>query len=103
MRGIESSADERKKLAGRDDIELVFITGDRSSPPESYREYAVKNLEEEVSYLLPEAQFIQLSTLFKFTAVPHNELVDPDGRIVCGKALPRLGAGFIEMIESFLR
>ena len=103
MRGIESSADERKKLAGRDDIELVFITGDRSSPPESYREYAVKNLEEEVSYLLPEAQFIQLSTLFKFTAIPHNELVDPDGRIVCGKALPRLGPGFIEMIESFLR
>ena len=101
--GIESSADVRKKLAGRDDIELVFITGDRSSPPESYREYAVKNLEEEVSYLLPEAQFIQLSTLFKFTAIPHNELVDPDGRIVCGKALPRLGPGFIEMIESFLR
>ena len=103
MQGIESSADERKKLASRDDIELVFITGDRSTPQEAYREYVDENLEGEVSYLLPEAQYIQLSTLFKFSAIPHNERVDPDGRIVCGKALPRLGPGFIEMIESFLR
>ena len=101
--GIELSADVRKKLAGRDDIELVFITGDRSSPQESYQEYVDENLEGEVSYLLPEAQFIQLSTLFNFNGVPYNELVDPDGRIVCGKKLPRLGPGFIEMIEPLLR
>lgn len=31
-----------------------------------------------------------LRTLFKFNAIPHNELVDPDGRIVRGKNLPRL-------------
>ena len=100
--GIESSADVRKKLAGRDDIELVFITGDRSSPQEAYREYVDENLEGEVSYLLPKAQYVQLSTLFKFSAIPHNELVDPDGRIVCGKDIPRLGPGFIELIESLI-
>ena len=102
MHGIESSADERKKLAGRDDIELVFITGDRITPPEAYREYVDENLEGEVSYLLPKAQYVQLSTLFKFSAIPHNELVDPDGRIVCGKDIPRLGPGFIELIESLI-
>ena len=100
--GIESSADVRKKLAGRDDIELVFITGDRSSPQEAYREYVDKNLEGEVSYLLPETQYILLSGLFNFTGIPHNELVDPDGRIVCGKDIPRLGPGFIEQIESLI-
>ena len=100
--GIESSADVRKKLAGRDDIELVFITGDRSSPQEAYREYVDKNLEGEVSYLLPETQYILLSGLFNFTGIPHNELVDPDGRIVCGKDIPRLGPGFIELIESLI-
>ena len=100
--GIESSADERKKLAGRDDIELVFITGDRSTPQEAYREYVDENLEGEVSYLLPETQYILLSGLFNFTGIPHNELVDPDGRIVCGKDIPRLGPGFIEQIESLI-
>lgn len=100
--GIESSTDERKKLAGRDDIKLVFITGDRITPPEAYREYVDENLEGEVSYLLPKAQYVQLSTLFKFSSIPHNELVDPDGRIVCGKELPRLGPGFIEQIESLI-
>lgn len=100
--GIESSADVRKKLAGREDIELVFITGDRSTPPEAYREYVDENLEGEASYLLPEAQYILLSGLFNFTGIPHNELVDPDGRIVCGKDIPRLGPGFIEQIESLI-
>lgn len=100
--GIETSADVRKKLAGRDDIELVFITGDRSTPPEAYREYVDENLEGEVSYLLPEAQYILLSGLFNFNGIPHNELLDPDGRIVCGTDLPRLGPDFIVQIESLI-
>ena len=100
--GIESSVNARKKLAGRDDIELVFITGDRSTPQEAYREYVDENLEGEVSYLLPETQYILLSGLFNFTGIPHNELVDPDGRIVCGKDIPRLCPGFIELIEPLI-
>ena len=90
--GIESSVDLRKKIAGIDNLELVFITGDRSTPPQVYKEYVDKYMAEETSYLIPEAESILLRQLFNFNAIPHNELVDPDGRIVCGKNLPRLGS-----------
>ena len=88
--GIESSVALRKKIAGMDNLELVFITGDRSTPPQVYEEYVAKYLAGETSYIIPEAENILLKKLFNFNAIPHNELVDPDGRIVCGKNLPRL-------------
>ena len=98
--GIESSAALRKKIAGMDNLELVFITGDRSTPPQIYKEYVDKYLAEETSYLIPEAENILLSQLFNFNAIPHNELVDPDGRIVRGKSLPRLGSpDFLDQLE----
>ncbi len=98
--GIESSVDLRKKIAGIDNLELVFITGDRSTPPQVYKEYVDKYLAEETSYLIPEAENILLSQLFNFNAIPHNELVDPDGRIVSGKNLPRLGSpDFLGQLE----
>lgn len=98
--GIESSVDLRKKIAGIDNLELVFITGDRSTPPQIYKEYVDKYLAEETSYLIPEAESILLRQLFNFNAIPHNELVDPDGRIVCGKNLPRLGSpDFLGQLE----
>lgn len=88
--GIESSVALRKKIAEMDNLELVFITGDRSTPPKTYEEYVAKYMAGETSYLIPEAESMLLRTLFKFNAIPHNELVDPDGRIVRGKNLPRL-------------
>lgn len=98
--GIESSVALRKKIAGMDNLELVFITGDRSTPPQVYKEYVAKYMAEEKSYLIPEAESILLSQLFNFNAIPHNELVDPDGRIVRGKNLPRLGShDFLEQLE----
>ena len=98
--GIESSVTLRKKIAGMDNLELVFITGDRSTPPQVYKEYVDKYLAEETSYLIPEAENILLSQLFNFNAIPHNELVDPDGRIVRGKNLPRLGSpDFLGQLE----
>ena len=98
--GIESSVDLRKKIAGIDNLELVFITGDRSTPPQVYKEYVDKYLAEETSYLIPEAESILLRQLFNFNAIPHNELVDPDGRIVSGKNLPRLGSpDFLGQLE----
>ena len=98
--GIESSAALRKKIAGMDNLELVFITGDRSTPPQIYKEFVDKYLAEETSYLIPEAESILLSQLFNFNAIPHNELVDPDGRIVSGKNLPRLGSpDFLGQLE----
>jgi len=55
---------------------------------------------EETSYLIPEAESILLRQLFNFNAIPHNELVDPDGRIVRGKNLPRLGSpDFLDQLE----
>lgn len=98
--GIESSVALRKKIGGMDNLELVFITGDRSTPPQVYKEYVDKNMAEETSYLIPEAECILLRQLFNFNAIPHNELVDPDGRIVCGKSLPRLGSpDFLDQLE----
>ena len=98
--GIESSVALRKKIAGMDNLELVFITGDRSTPPQVYKEYVAKYMAEETSYLIPEAESILLRQLFNFNAIPHNELVDPDGRIVCGKNLPRLGSpDFLDQLE----
>ena len=97
--GIESSVALRKKIAGMDDLQLVFITGDKSTPPQVYEEYVSKNLAGETSYLIPEAERILLWTLFNFNAIPHNELVDPDGRIVRG-ILPRLEyPDFLEQLE----
>ena len=98
--GIESSVALRKKIAGMDNLELVFITGDRSTPPQVYKEYVAKYMAEETSYLIPEAESILLRQLFNFNAIPHNELVDPDGRIVRGKNLPRLGSpDFLDQLE----
>ncbi len=98
--GIESSAALRKKIAGMDNLELVFITGDRSTPPQIYKEYIDKYMAEETSYLIPEAESILLRQLFNFNAIPHNELVDPDGRIVRGKNLPRLELpDFLDQLE----
>ena len=98
--GIESSVALRKKIGGMDNLELVFITGDRSTPPQVYKEYVDKYMAEETSYLIPEAECILLRQLFNFNAIPHNELVDPDGRIVRGKNLPRLGSpDFLDQLE----
>ena len=98
--GIESSVALRKKIAEMDNLELVFITGDRSTPPKTYEEYVAKYMAGETSYLIPEAESMLLWTLFKFNAIPHNELVDPDGRIVRGKNLPRLESpDFLDQLE----
>ena len=98
--GIENSVALRKKIAGMNDLELVFITGDRSTPKEVYEEYVSTNLVGETSYLIPETENILLYSLFKFNGIPHNELVDPDGRIVRGKSLPRLEySNFLEQLE----
>lgn len=98
--GIESSVALRKKIDGMDNLELVFITGDRSTPPQVYEEYVAKYLVGETSYLIPEAESILLRKLFNFNGIPHNELVDPDGRIVRGKILPRLEyPDFLEQLE----
>ena len=98
--GIEASKALRKKIASSPDLELVFITGDRSTPAAAYEKYVAEHLAGEVSYRIPEAQYIQLTTLFGFNGIPHNELVTPDGQIVNG-SLPRLGDdGFLEALEK---
>ena len=90
--GIEASVANRKKLSRQKDLEIVFITGDRSTPEKAYDDYAPKYLADEVSYRIPEAHYILLTTLFNFNGIPHVELVAPDGRIVRGKTLPGLAS-----------
>ena len=78
----------------------MFITGDRSTPAAAYEKYVAEHLAGEVSYRIPEAQYIQLSTLFHFNGIPHNELVTPEGQIVRG-LIPRLGdPGFLGELEK---
>ena len=90
--GIEASVANRKKLSKQKDLEIVYITGDRSTPEKAYNDYVPKYLAGEVSYRIPEAHYILLTTLFNFNAIPHVELVTPDGRIVRGKTLPGLAS-----------
>lgn len=80
--GIESSQQLRDTLAGRDDIELVYITSDVESPKDKYDAYVAEHLKGEESYRLPHEDYLRLRALFGFNGIPHHELVAPDGRII---------------------
>lgn len=79
---IEHSQALRDSLATMTDVELLFITSERESPLKAYTDYVAKHLQGEESLRIPNADYRQLMALFKFTGIPHNELVAPDGRIV---------------------
>lgn len=79
---IEASRQLRDSLAARQDIELVFITSDKQSPQKQYDEYVEKNLKGEESCRISDDDNLRLMSLFGFNAIPHYELVAPDGRII---------------------
>ena len=103
MSGIEASEKLRKQIKTMEDFELVFITGDNLSPKIAYDDYTAAQLSGENSFRIPAAQYSLLEALFNFTAIPHNELVAPDGRILNAAFLPRLEEpSFLERLKEII-
>ena len=84
---IEKSQQLRDSLAKVDDIELVFITGERFSGKKPYEEYVAKHLKGEEVYRVTNDEYTRLMALFGFNGIPHYELMAPDGRMIQVKDL----------------
>lgn len=80
-RGIETTADLRKKYKDHPEFQFIFITSQKESPEKAYKNYVEKNLKGEASYYVSEAEFNYLRQLFQFNSIPHYELVEKDGSI----------------------
>lgn len=80
-RGIETTADLRKKYKDHPEFQFIFITSQKDSPENAYKKYVEKNLKGEASYYVSEAEFNYLRQLFQFNGIPHYELVEKDGSI----------------------
>ncbi len=79
---IKSSQALRDSLSKRDDIELVFITSERSSPQQAYDKFVEENLKGEEVYRINDADWSRMMSLFKFLGIPNYEMVTPDGKIM---------------------
>jgi thiol-disulfide isomerase/thioredoxin len=77
--GIKNSAELRRQYRDSDTLRFIFITGEDESPLDAYDKFVEQNLKGEVSYRLPADQIRLLRTLFNFNAIPHYEMVAPDG------------------------
>ncbi len=79
---IKSSKELRDSLSKRDDIEMIFITSERSSPQQAYDKFVEENLKGEEVYRINDDDWRRMMSLFKFLGIPHYEMVTPDGKIL---------------------
>lgn len=79
--GIEATADLRKKYKNHPEFQFIYITGQKDSPAESYRQYVEKHLKGEASYYVSDTDYSYLRQLFQFNGIPHYVLVEKDGSI----------------------
>lgn len=79
--GIEATAALRDKYRNHPDFEFIYISGERESPENAYREYVEKHLKEEATYYVTATEYNYLRQLFQFNGIPHYELVEKDGSI----------------------
>lgn len=79
--GIEATAGLREKYKDHPEFQFIYITGQKDSPAEAYKQYVEKNLKGEASYYVTETEFNYLRQLFSFNGIPHYELVEKDGSI----------------------
>lgn len=80
---IQNSRKTRAEIAGRDDVKLVFIAGERDAKgSESYRKYVDEWLKDEEAICVSHEDFARLRELFKFNGIPHYETITPDCRRV---------------------
>lgn len=79
--GIEATADLRNKYKDHPEFQFIYITSQKESPENAYKEYVEKNLKGEACYYVSETEFNYLRQLFQFNGIPHYELVEKDGSI----------------------
>ncbi len=79
--GIEATAELRKKYKNHPEFEFIFITGEKESPENDYKQYVEKHLKGEASYYVSGTEYNYLRQLFQFNGIPHYELVEKDGSI----------------------
>ena len=77
--GIKNTFNNRHYIMTRkyDNFVMVFITDDSQSRYEPFRKEWLEGAE---SYRISTDDYNALSGLFNFTAIPHHELITPDGR-----------------------
>lgn len=81
LQGIEYTADLRRKYKDHPDVKFIFISGGNEASRSEYDKYVDEHLKGETTYYLSEKEFGQLRQLFRFSAIPHYELVEKDGTI----------------------
>ena len=62
-----------------DKFVMVFITSD---PEQAYEPFRKEWLEGAESYRISQDDYNSLAGLFNFSAIPHHELITPDGLAV---------------------
>lgn len=81
LQGIEYNADLRRKYKDHPDVKFIFISGGNEASRSEYDKYVDEHLRGETTYYLSEKEFSLLRQLFRFSAIPHYELVEKDGTI----------------------
>lgn len=79
--GIQNTADLRRKYKDHPDVQFIFVTSEDESPLNAYNDYVEKHLKDEACYRLSATDFNYLRQLFRFSGIPHYELVEKDGTI----------------------
>ena len=78
---IKATQQLRDSIAAMPDVELLFITSDRQTPAKAYADFKAKYLAGEESCRITHDDWQRLMALFKFTGIPHKEVVTPSGLI----------------------
>lgn len=78
---IKASQQLRDSIASMPGVELLFITSDRQTPAKAYADFKAKYLAGEESCRITHDDWQRLMALFKFTGIPHKEVVTPSGLI----------------------
>ncbi len=79
--GIRNSVEMRKELRNNPDIEFVFINAVESNR-QPYKEFTEKYLDGAEVYEVSTDEYNMFMELFEFSAIPHYELLDREGRII---------------------
>lgn len=64
------------------DLKFIFLTGDRDSPRNLYETFTEQHLKNETTFLLPQAEYNKICTLFGINAVPRYVLLDREGHLI---------------------
>ena len=79
--GIKSTVENRHEIMTKkyDKFAMIFITSD---PEQYYEPFRQEWLEGAESYRISEDDYNALAGMFNFSAIPHHELITPDGLAV---------------------